>query len=111
MHFLSILAEHILNIIYRLSMIMAENDKDLIIRLIRRKFPHFFTSNEEHPVCKMIFAIILSESVVFTWTYIDILIMTISLALTTHFKLYNVELERAKHQVTDSFAFFLLKKD
>lgn len=81
-----------------------ENDKDcLVIRLIRTKFPHFFPLSDEVPIWKaiyVIYAIILSESAVFTWNYIDILIMTISVALTTHFKLFNAELKCAKHEVT-----------
>lgn len=89
-----------------------ENDKDfLVIRLIRMKTPYFLTLSDDVPVWKAIYAIyatVLSESAVFTWTYIDILIMTISVALTTHFKLFNAELERAKHEVT--FICFVIRE-
>lgn len=55
------------------------------------------------PLWLMIYAKYIKINASFVWNYTDIFLMTLSMALTVNFKLYNAELKRVKFEVRNNF--------
>lgn len=84
----------------------CEKSKNPLLEHVNYDVPHLFTGAEEISIVQAIFAKSISISVTFVWSYLDIFIMTIGIALTSQFKLFNDELNRAKGEVWTSISSF-----
>lgn len=97
---LSILVEHVLSVGSNLHFIsVCQRKKDPVVEMVNSDVPYLFTNDERMPVWVAIGVKLISVYATFVWNFLDIFIMVISIALTTHFKLFNCELKQAKSEV------------
>lgn len=100
--------EHILHNASQVHYVLTcEKSKNPLLEHVNYDVPHLFTGAEEISIVQAIFAKSISISVTFVWSYLDIFIMTIGIALTSQFKLFNDELNRAKGEVWTSTSSFI----
>lgn len=90
-----IAVEHLLSIgAVSKTIIIYHSDKDFVTELISNLVPHLVPENELLPSSALLICVIV-ESATFVWNFLDIFIMIISVGLSTHFELFNHELEEA----------------
>lgn len=83
-----------------LLVIEEEKDKDPISEIINLQSPLWYIGDSQpYPVWAIVFAKCINIIAVFTFNYIDIFVTTFSFGLSTLFKLFNHEMNRAKNQV------------
>lgn len=70
------------------------DDKDPVAEVIKRKVPYIFPIDDQIPVYALSIDFI-SITATFIWNFLDVFIMVVSLGLSTHFKLLNIELREA----------------
>lgn len=81
------------------SIIMFQSDRDVLTELIRNLVPHLVPQCKPLPIPVALLICYINESATFVWNFHDIFIMLIGYGLSTHFKLFNNELERAVVEV------------
>lgn len=100
--------EHILYNASQVHYVLTcEKLKNPLLEHVNLDVPHLFTDAEEISIAQAVLAKSISISVTFVWSYLDIFIMTIGIALTSQFKLFNDELNRAKGEVWTSISSFI----
>lgn len=67
--------------------------------LVRVQGPHLFTQTNHTSIWKVVCVKFLNLTSTFVWNFLDVFIMTISIALSTQFELFNRELIRTKNEV------------
>lgn len=77
--------------------VVCQKDKDPIRELMKIQAPHLLLFGNK--VLDSIFGKFLSVCATFLWNFLDVFIMTLSIGLSTMFKLYNAELKKAKGEV------------
>lgn len=90
--------------------LVCETNKDPMTELVRVQGPHMFTLTEYTSVWKVFCAKFINITSTFVWNYLDTFIMTISIALSTQFELFNNELIQAKHEVCFFHFYFFDRK-
>lgn len=99
--------EHILYNASQVHYVLTcEKSKNPLLEHVNFDVPHLFTDAEGISIAQVIFAKSISISVTFVWSYLDIFIMTIGIALTSQFELFNDELNQAKGEVWTSISSF-----
>lgn len=81
---------------------MCEKDKDPLLEHINTNVPLIYTDVDHISIPEAICVKFINIIVTFTWSYLDVFIMTIGIGLTTHFRLFNDELVRTKNEVSHS---------
>lgn len=79
--------------------VMCESNKDPMTELVRVQGPHLFTQTNHTSIWKVVCVKFLNLTSTFVWNFLDVFIMTISIALSTQFELFNRELIRTKNEV------------
>lgn len=93
--------EHTLCVVSHVHYILTcQRGKDPILEHINRYIPFLYTNADRIPIPEAILVKSISIIVTFVWNYLDVFIMTIGIALSFQFKLYNDDLERAKGGVS-----------
>lgn len=96
-HSSTIAVEHSLSVGSTFHFIITRfDDKDPVTEVIKRKVPYLFESSDNIPVWEAIFIDLISITATVMWNYVDVFIMSISLGLSTQFKLFNAELKEAQ---------------
>lgn len=75
--------------------ITTQPDKDAIIELAKNNCPGVIISDGFSSFWAACFINLIKIFAKFTWNYVDVFIMVVSVGLSTHFKLINDELEQA----------------
>lgn len=78
---------------------VCESSKDPMTELVRVQGPHLFTQTNHTSIWKVVCVKFLNLTSTFVWNFLDVFIMTISIALSTQFELFNRELIRTKNEV------------
>lgn len=99
-HFLIFLAEHLLSITAAIHFIFIKNH---VSNFTRTLLSSLVPQSHSLPMGIAIIICFINECATFIWNYIDIFIMMMSIGLSTHFKLFNIELKQAKIEVRNNF--------
>lgn len=81
------------------SIIIYQSDKHILTELIRSLVPHLVPRNEPLPTFLALLICFINESATFVWNFLDIFLMFVGIGLSTHFKLFNNEMERAANEI------------
>lgn len=91
-------AENIFSVISLLNFaIECRPNEDPIRELIQIHCPYFFPTGNK--IVVLVGGKLINLFATFMWYFLDVLIITVSIGLTTIFKLYNDDLKRANEEV------------
>lgn len=106
-HTIQFSAEHLLCIAAAVHYIFTRiNRKFSVIDFVRTLLASLVPQSDILPMWIAILISFINENATFIWNYIDIFIMIVSIGLSTHFKLLNIELEQATIEVKNTFVAF-----
>lgn len=85
------------------SILIYHSDKDILTELIRSLVPHLVPQGEPLPTFVALLICCINESATFVWNFLDIFLMIVGVGLSTHFKVFNNELEHAAVEMEVKF--------
>lgn len=84
--------------------IMSENgDKHVFTEFIKVSVPHIASRTEPLPTFIALLICYINENTTFVWNFLDIFLMIVGFGLSTHFLLFNNEMEWATVQIEVDF--------
>lgn len=78
---------------------MCVKGKDPLLEHININIPQIYTNADHISIPEAICVKLLNIIVTFSWSFLDVFIIAISIALATHFRLFNDELTQLKNEV------------
>lgn len=101
------LAEHLLCVAAAIHYIfIGMSEQFSVMDFIRKLLESLVPQSHALPMVIAILISFINENATFIWNYIDVFIMIVSIGLSTHFKLLNIELEQATIEVKCTFVAF-----
>lgn len=74
--------------------VVCQKEKDPIVELLRMQAT--YTSIFSSQIVNLICGKTINISATFIWSYLDVFVITISLGISMHFRLYNDEIRQSK---------------